>query len=603
MKIMYSVSFRMSGRALSHARRSNGKSFSTPWCVVPASIVAGASVALITADKGVSLAQAEEKRNEKLDIYLMDGIAGRGYLNHHPETMALMFQAKKYRVRNDVDNIIDDVTDVDEDDNPRTRGVPLRLRLLTVDVPEFKRDAFEHPGICQLPHEIFDSADGTKRLVEYLDGVAPPKSTERAGKRASKNPIVQKSLARELYYCYDPHYKRQMSKTTERGMLDANSKYMGEPKIGVEILETSVTNLNPNNIRRIYTTTSKRWKKVGDTSKLEIVDEAIADADEVQVVDERTTLASIPPKFRSEFEEEEIDDPDYERSHPNNQYAWLEEMHLRINGLVPFGSPMQRASAFSQSMYGQIYCQSIPVSNRNGWLSLGGWLSWLWWPWGGGRAIGSWDGVDGEGESKLYGSNVDGNAHYWKSTPRVKPNRASNKPHAVICDGSAMQRVPGSLRYLTKICREAGIPLYVLNDPRTWGSQTHSTLSDALVDLKRAVSDNIIRNAFDLREGTAFERGRLVGQLEKELAWQAYDASRKTRESLMEVRRKLSSAKIPDWSTLKEDDILKRLIERKVITVESESNSLKFTDGFVEVCRKCIASNSQTKNPTSYKST
>ena len=65
----------------------------------------------------------------------------------------------------------------------------------------------------------------------------------------------------------------------------------------------------------------------------------------------------------------------------------------------------------------------------------------------------------------------------------------------------------------------------------------------------------------------------------------------------MEVRRKLMSSKIPDWSGLNEDDILKRLIERKVITVESESKSLKFSDGFVEVCRKCIASNK--KNPTS----
>lgn len=125
-----------------------------------------------------------------------------------------------------------------------------------------------------------------------------------------------------------------MSKPTEKGMMDSNSKYMGEPKIGVEILETSVTNLNPNNIRRIYTTTSKRWKNVGDTSKVEMVDEAIADADEV--VNEMSTPAAIHPNFRSEFEEEDIDDPDYERSHPNNQYSWLEEMYLRINGLVPF---------------------------------------------------------------------------------------------------------------------------------------------------------------------------------------------------------------------------------------------------------------------------
>lgn len=62
-------------------------------------------------------------------------------------------------------------------------------------------------------------------------------------------------------------------------------------------------------------------------------------------------------------------------------------------------------------------------------------------------------------------------------------------------------------------------------------------------------------------------------------------------KSLMELRRKLLCAKIPDWSTLNEDDILKRLIERNVITVESESKSLMFSDGFVEVCRRCIASN------------
>ncbi len=62
-----------------------------------------------------------------------------------------------------------------------------------------------------------------------------------------------------------------------------------------------------------------------------------------------------------------------------------------------------------------------------------------------------------------------------------------------MCDGSAMQRVPGSLRYLARVCRESGVPLYVLNDPRTWGCQTHPTLSDAIADMKRTVSDNIVR--------------------------------------------------------------------------------------------------------------
>ena len=38
----------------------------------------------------------------------------------------------------------------------------------------------------------------------------------------------------------------------------------------------------------------------------------------------------------------------------------------------------------------------------------------------------------------------------------------------------------------------AGIPLYILNDPRSWGSQTHSKLSDALVDMRKAISDNVV---------------------------------------------------------------------------------------------------------------
>ncbi len=204
----------------------------------------------------------------------------------------------------------------------------------------------------------------------------------------------------------------------------------------------------------------------------------------------------------------------------------------------------------------------------------------------------------------------------------------------MICDGSAMQRVPGSLRYLSKICREADIPIYVLNDPRKWGCQTHATLSNAILDMKKTVSDQIvssllcslirararfrsyrtymlnanarhfifqIRNALDLREGTAFERGRLVGRIEKEIAWQAHDAARKTRESLVDARRRLMSAKVADWSELTEDDLLRKLIERKVITTtqhDSQSqqmpgrSSLKCSEGLTGICRRCLEAES-----------
>jgi hypothetical protein len=96
-----------------------------------------------------------------------------------------------------------------------------------------------------------------------------------------------------------------------------------------------------------------------------------------------------------------------------------------------------------------------------------------------------------------------------------------------------MQWVPGSLRFLTKVCRDAGVPLYVLNDPRSWGklsSSFYSTLDEALVDLRRTVTDNIVSSALELREGNAFERGRFVGRWEKEIEWQAKDAGRKTSE-------------------------------------------------------------------------
>lgn len=183
--------------------------------------------------------------------------------------------------------------------------------------------------------------------------------------------------------------------------------------------------------------------------------------------------------------------------------------------------------------------------------------------------------------------------------------------HAVICDGAAMQRVPGSLRYLTKICRDAQVPLYILNDTRSWGSQTHSTLSDALVDLRKTVSDNVVKEALALREGSAFERGRFVGQLEKEIAWQAYDSARKTREALMDARRRLRMEKVEDWSGLTEDELLKKLIERQVIVVQGDDdeglgdaivsdklNSMKVSKGFDGICRRCLEAQSENRQTT-----
>ena len=102
---------------------------------------------------------------------------------------------------------------------------------------------------------------------------------------------------------------------------------------------------------------------------------------------------------------------------------------------------------------------------------------------------------------------------------KVVVNRASSKPHAVIADEAAMQRVPGALRYLTKCCAEADIPLFIINDPRVWGGNTHSDLASAAKDMRKTLKARIVSNALTIREGKMFERGRLLGKMQTETKW------------------------------------------------------------------------------------
>jgi len=409
--------------------------------------------------------------------------------------------------------------------------------------------------------------------------------------KEQRKPIIQKTLAKQLYYCYHPKHHQQKDAT---------------PVIGAEVLELSVKDLNPQNIRRAYTVSSKRWKQTtyNPVDKYKS-DNAIADVEEEDIEedvenDEHDEHQLVEQNDSDDFEDMDIDidDPQYERHAPWNQYAWLEEMQLRIHGYMPFGQPISRAHYISQFLYGRIYHQSIPAS--------GGWLRWLL-PFSGSNSS---DGIDGEGESGLYLGNGEKRSimnkilhpHKPSSKKKLKLNRASNKPHVVICDGQAMQRVPGSLRYLAKICKEASVPLYILNDHRTWmgGSQTHSSLSDAAKDMRKSVSSTIIRNALDLREGSAFARGRALGRIEKGLQWQVNDAAATTRRNLKDARRSLRrhTTKAEDWSSLNEDELIKKLVERKVIKLyngEDDSKNESCTSGFIGVCNHCLNKQASTK--------
>ena len=51
-----------------------------------------------------------------------------------------------------------------------------------------------------------------------------------------------------------------------------------------------------------------------------------------------------------------------------------------------------------------------------------------------------------------------------------------------------------------------------------------------------------------------------------------------------------------DWSDLIEEDLLRKLIEQKVITLSDErkpGRSMRCSDGFVGLCRRCLGAESE----------
>jgi hypothetical protein len=164
----------------------------------------------------------------------------------------------------------------------------------------------------------------------------------------------------------------------------------------------------------------------------------------------------------------------------------------------------------------------------------------------------------------------------------------------VIADGAAMQRVPGSMKFLQRTCQEANVPLFIVNDPRVWGGNTHQDLEDALKDMRKTIKYNIVQESM---RGSAFSRGRLLGQLETEAKWQAKDMGRRTREVVKDVNRRLQQERLNDWGKLSADELLEKLVHHKVIAVlkreKGEPSVSTYTDGLMELARRCVARQSE----------
>jgi hypothetical protein len=167
---------------------------------------------------------------------------------------------------------------------------------------------------------------------------------------------------------------------------------------------------------------------------------------------------------------------------------------------------------------------------------------------------------------------------------------ASHKPHAVIANGAALQRVPSSLRLLQKFCREADVPLFVIHDPRVWGGNTQQSLPEALREMRRTIKNRVIGQALKQQGSMAFARGRLVGQVETEAKWQAKDQAQIARNMFSgkgTSRRKSEESR--DWTQLDTNGLEKKLVERGVITKRTdESGKRRYIPAMVDLARRCV---------------
>jgi hypothetical protein len=200
----------------------------------------------------------------------------------------------------------------------RPFGVPHRLRLLAIDVPEMRT--------------VFDGNCLMNLSKVYVDDVAPRKAILVGSQEYQ---VPQKSLAKSLIKCR----KRK--------------------KIGVELLEASVANLNPKNMRKTHEfgvnlrydpgKYTKRLTKLpnnvkpkvdelSSTSGKESEENKISNAEK----ESSPSLADGHVKDNSEDDADSISvlaTEDDEVHAPWHQYAWTQELELRVRHFKNVLSP------------------------------------------------------------------------------------------------------------------------------------------------------------------------------------------------------------------------------------------------------------------------
>ena len=245
----------------------------------------------------------------------------------------------------------------------RSSSIPSTLRIMAIDLPEMRTNGFT--GNCQLSHDKI-----------FSDDVAPPKTIEMYGSTSVLDVEDGDEIDEETYKKSDATQDRQQSTASHRNqksprsgkrttlkvsqkalvqslVLCKNHRYDDDGIVqesigGVELLEASVENLNQYKLRKVHQFGAVKYDpgKYYDrkhTSKMpssrqsrhddsvfqvergdRLCDNNDEEMEEVDLVEQELNRSSISGNMTHEYELEA----------PWNQYAWIEELRLRVSDTV-----------------------------------------------------------------------------------------------------------------------------------------------------------------------------------------------------------------------------------------------------------------------------
>lgn len=235
-------------------------------------------------------------------------------------------------------------------------GIPRQLHILVIDVPEFR--------------EMMDEQCRVDLKHLFCDGVAPPKRVEIKHNSSSANDSGT--------ILNDP--RDDLNKNRVR-----SSSYNGlDTTTALEVMQKS------------FATSLTRCGSNDGVILLEASVSAMDESSELQRLiggdDRAPNTKRNDSEKRKRYTSFGLKVAEEENA-SSNQYAWIEELHLRLQGRVPFGAVLVPSSSISRYLFGNVYR----------WTSR----SWFW------------------RMNMNEGENVDGSV-------------TQSKPHAVIADGGAL---------------------------------------------------------------------------------------------------------------------------------------------------------------------